>query len=313
MSPRPNTSHRNVVLGGHDGTVLAGFYQYGAVSWKTLFEWLAMLFQATNPWIIVADDRLTHSEQQFFPTNDVVTPGKYTVLAPDRSAIHIDLVPTHARPQLSALYRERTTNLDLHARSRHKNCLSSEDEVSWCRLQAAHILSASRPASKRCKAGSSQRITESGTGLTSSPSTKSSSLRNMLFLRDNLHDAWAEYEFGIAPDDDYRIIPFVSGHDAIAGQFIEMDAMTEPGTRPFDQLLRDHFKQGLLKHVKGSGERHWDFGNGSTTILDAKMWGMVEAKDSLDSKFDRYLGQGVNAGAAASTHQNTAWVPINEL
>ncbi|KAI0823371.1 hypothetical protein BC628DRAFT_1411660 [Trametes gibbosa] len=275
-------THRNVVIGDYDGYVLAGFYQYGAVSWRTLFGWLSLLFDTADPWIIVGSDSLTPA--RCLPTNTAVMPGKYIVLAPDGSPIDIKLVSTHARPQLSTLCRERTRKIDLCARARHKNCLSSGAELSWCRLQAAHIFSASRPSEKP-KQDTISSITEKRPGLPNRTSMKAASLRNMLFLREDLHDAWADYEFGIDPDDDYHIVAFISGHAAIAGQYVEMCTMSDPGTRPFDQLLRDHLIQGVLKHVKGRGERHWDFSTGAMNLSDVRVWGSVAAKDRLELEF----------------------------
>ncbi|KAI0832096.1 hypothetical protein BC628DRAFT_1407608 [Trametes gibbosa] len=272
MSPHPVT-YRNVVLEDHHRTVLAGFYQYGTVSWKTLFDWLSLLFHTTDAWIIVGSD--CPAPEQQFPTGTIVRPGKYVVLAADWSPLHVKLVSTHARAQLSTLCRERTNRLDLQSRARHRNCHSSGAELSWCRLQAAHIFSASQ--------------TRPGLTNRRSGSAKPSSLRNMLFLREDLHDAWADYEFGIDPDDEYRIVAFVSGHEAIAGQYVEMRTMAAPGTRPFDALLRDHFVQGVLKHVKGRGERHWDFASGAMDLSDARTWGSAEAKGRLEREFGNRL------------------------
>lgn len=93
---------RNVVLGDYHGGVLAGlflhspvghlhfahfcstgFHQYGSVSWKTFFSWLELLFDTTDPWIIVGDDRF--APVQYLPTDAVVTPGKYVLLGAGRS------------------------------------------------------------------------------------------------------------------------------------------------------------------------------------------------------------------------------------
>ncbi|KAH9852582.1 hypothetical protein C2E23DRAFT_885712 [Lenzites betulinus] len=111
----------------------------------------------------------------------------------------------------------------------------------------------------------------------------------MLLLREDLHDAWADYEFGIDPDDDYRITAFVPGHDGIVGEFLDMGDISDPVTRPFDQALRDHFAQGLLKHVKGRGERHWNFSSGAMDLSDAKVWGTPEAKERLELELENRL------------------------
>ncbi len=60
-----------------------GFYQYGSVTWKMFFSWLKLLFDTTDPWIIVGGDRFV--PVQYLPTDSVILPGKYTLLASGRS------------------------------------------------------------------------------------------------------------------------------------------------------------------------------------------------------------------------------------
>ncbi len=69
--------------------------------------------------------------------------------------------------------------------------------------------------------------------------------------------------------------------------------MSDPSTRPLDELLRDHFTQCLLKHVKGSGERSWDynhtFGIGAFNLSDAGVWGTAEGKERLELELENRL------------------------
>ncbi|KAI0370799.1 hypothetical protein BV20DRAFT_943604 [Pilatotrama ljubarskyi] len=112
----------------------------------------------------------------------------------------------------------------------------------------------------------------------------------MIFLREDLHGAWADYEFGVDPDDDYRITAFVAGHDTVSGRVLQLHHLSaDPADFPLDELLRDHFRQGLLKHVKGQGERHWDFGTGALHLSDAKLWGTAESKERLELELENRL------------------------
>ena len=92
------SSDRNVILADYYGNVVAGlslhlarsgpplmlrpagFYQYGTVIWTTFFKWLAFILPSLEPWIIVQGDRF--DAEQYFPSSDVVIPGKYILLAP---------------------------------------------------------------------------------------------------------------------------------------------------------------------------------------------------------------------------------------
>ncbi|CDO70607.1 hypothetical protein BN946_scf184748.g4 [Trametes cinnabarina] len=88
--------------------------------------------------------------------------------------------------------------------------------------------------------------------------------------------------------DGYRITAFVAGHSAIAGRILPLNNIAGHSTRTLDQLLRDHLLQGLLKHVKGQGERHWDF-SGAFDLSDMRLWGTDEAKERLELELEHRL------------------------
>ena len=106
-------------------------------------------------------------------------------------------------------------------------------------------------------------------------------------------------QFGVAHmltstlQDDYRITAFVPGLDRIVGRTLLLDHISDPTTRPLDQLLRDHFLQCLLKHVKGSGEQQWDyartFGIGSFDLSNEAVWGTEEGKERLELELEERL------------------------
>ena len=54
------------------------------------------------------------------------------------------------------------------------------------------------------------------------------------------------------------VIPFVPGYHDIAGKVLKLDHIEDRDLHPLDDLLRDHFLQGVLKNMKGSGEPNWD-------------------------------------------------------
>jgi hypothetical protein len=60
----------------------------------------------------------------------------------------------------------------------------------------------------------------------------------------------------------------------------------DPTIRPLDELLRDHFLQGVLKHMKGVGEPTWDyegtFGDGAFDLSRRQIWGSAEGKERLE-------------------------------
>ncbi len=154
--------------------------------------------------------------------------------------------------------------------------------------------------------------------------SKIGSIQNMLLLSADLHRPWADHEFGVDPDvcppdghlfvlllippfqDEYRITAFVGGHDNIVGRALRLDHIADPTKRPPDQLLRDHFLQGLLKHVKGAGERRWDyaqtFGAGCFDLSECAVWGTEEAKERLELELENRLFE-------HRAHQETSGIP----
>ena len=59
--------------------ICPGFYQYGTVTWAMFFQWLATLVTSVEPYIILHGDRF--DSEQYFSTDAIVMPGKYTLLA----------------------------------------------------------------------------------------------------------------------------------------------------------------------------------------------------------------------------------------
>ncbi|KAF8909017.1 hypothetical protein CPB84DRAFT_1650153, partial [Gymnopilus junonius] len=77
-------------------------------------------------------------------------------------------------------------------------------------------------------------------------------------LRRDLHDAWINYEFGVDPNNNYRITAFTNSNADINGlHHLQLDHIQDPTLRPLDELFIDHFIQGILKHVKGTWELEW--------------------------------------------------------
>jgi len=67
---------------------------------------------------------------------------------------------------------------------------------------------------------------------------------------------------------------------------LQLDHIVDPTIRPLDELFRDHFLQGLLKHMKGAREPTWDyddaFGDGAFDLSRQEVWGGDEGKLRLE-------------------------------
>jgi hypothetical protein len=84
----------------------------------------------------------------------------------------------------------------------------------------------------------------------------------------------------------YRVVPFVPGYDDIAGKTLKLDHIADPDSLPLDVLLRDHFLQGVLKNMKGTGEPTWYYedaiGGGMMDLSRLDLWGGEEGQAHLE-------------------------------
>jgi hypothetical protein len=77
----------------------------------------------------------------------------------------------------------------------------------------------------------------------------------------------------------YVVIPFIDGYKDIAGKFLKLDHIADPNFRPLDELLRDHFLQGVLKNMKGAGDPTWDYEDALGRMdLPIDLWGSKEGQ-----------------------------------
>ncbi|KIJ94207.1 hypothetical protein K443DRAFT_683938 [Laccaria amethystina LaAM-08-1] len=309
----PMMSQRNVTLEDFDGNVISGFWQYenATVSWTHFYAWLRRIIQTDGSWTIFELDETMPGRRGPKKTEsdlgrELVKPGRYIILKEDGSPISVGLTQEkYRRRPLTVLntpervptngYRERT-------RDRDKKCLITDLESTWTRLRAAHIFPRTH-LSEWLQEGFNDRITDPGGApllqaqvdqLDASRPIKSESkidsIQNVFLLRADLHECWVNYEFGVNPDDGYRITAFVRGLSDIHGSFLHIEHISDPHIRPLDILFRDHFFQCVLKNVKGAtGEPTWDYEDGGFDLSRQDIWGGAEGKERLEVELSNRL------------------------
>ncbi|KAF9229993.1 hypothetical protein BU15DRAFT_57709 [Melanogaster broomeanus] len=119
--------------------------------------------------------------------------------------------------------------------------------------------------------------------------TKFDSVQNVITMRSDLRDAWDNYEFRatFSLQNNYRVTAFTNGNADINGLHLQLDHIEDPTLRPLDELITDHFRQGLSMHMNGVGESEWTsedpddaFGEGFFNLSDCyEIWGSREAKE----------------------------------
>jgi len=281
---------RNVILRDYDGNVLAGFWQYGSISWHTFATLLHNLIHTNESWAIFEFDENSpnrHGTQQY--ANDVIVPsGVYVLLQQDGSPVEVRLTdasarlrqPTHSNtPTQLEHYRQRT-------RDRDRKCLiTGLESPIWSRLKTAHIFPRVHDMEWNRK-GYPFLITDPAPISALGGRTKIDSIQNMILLRSDLRDAWDNYEFGVNPEDNYRITAFINGLDDVHGLTLRLDHIADRRLRPLDELFRDHFLQCVLKHMKGVGELTWDYednlSDGGFDLSRENIWSNAEGKERLE-------------------------------
>lgn len=76
--------------------------------------------------------------------------------------------------------------------------------------------------------GYQNKITDTADVSTIGGPTKIDSVQNVITLRSDLHDAWVNYEFGVDPDNKYRITAFTNGNADINGNWQISPASSYP-------------------------------------------------------------------------------------
>ncbi|RPA89673.1 hypothetical protein L873DRAFT_1831920 [Choiromyces venosus 120613-1] len=79
------------------------------------------------------------------------------------------------------------------------------------------------------------------------------STREGILLRANIHILFDSYDVSINSDDNYKIVCIRPDGNNIAGAHLDNQFHEHP-SRPVDQLLRWHFSQAVLAHVRRKGE-----------------------------------------------------------
>ncbi|KAF8215823.1 hypothetical protein K438DRAFT_1560653 [Mycena galopus ATCC 62051] len=113
---------------------------------------------------------------------------------------------------------------------------------------------------------------------------KIDSIQNVVLFRSDVHDAFDAYKIGINADDGHVVIPFVEGYEDLAGKTLKLDHIEDPNLQPLDDLFRDHFLQGVLKNMKGSGEPGWDYEDALGDRVDLSrldIWNSESGKEHL--------------------------------
>ncbi|KAF8531012.1 hypothetical protein JB92DRAFT_3139171 [Gautieria morchelliformis] len=284
--PIPNQG--DVTIRDFYGNTISKLFQYGLIDWKQFHSCLRYVI-VTSDWVVFEYDENTPGlHGAAHPEGDgLVEPGTYIVLQADGSPITVEftnLAPRPRHPTISNTAQgSRGNHYQTRTRDRDPCCLISGFSVvrgDFTRFSAAHIYPRAHVLEWNNK-GYPSRITDPAPISDIGGPSKIDSIQNIILLRSDLHNAWDNYDFAVNPDADYVVIPFIAGYDDIAGKTLKLDHINDCNICPLDELLKDHFLQGVLKHMKGAGEPTWDYEeafDGGRVDLSNNVWSGKEGQ-----------------------------------
>ncbi|KAH9032547.1 hypothetical protein EDB84DRAFT_1561942 [Lactarius hengduanensis] len=274
-SELPRLQKRNVEVFDSDGAVIAGFWQYGTLTWDEFYRYMITFVVTTTAWTIFQYD----------------TQDDTTLQRRAGEPLRIGLVPTLPRPRNPTHSNTPAPVSSYRARGRARDgkCLITGLQTqTYSRLKVAHIFPRAHDA-EWIRKGYPSKITDSADEVVMGGPTKIDSVQNVITMRSDLHDAWDNYEFGVDPNNNYRITAFTNGNADVNDLYLKLDHIQDPTLRPLDELFTDHFMQGIFKHMKGAGEVSWSyedfddaFGDGSFKLSNPKIWGTEEGRKRFE-------------------------------
>jgi len=128
--------------------------------------------------------------------------------------------------------------------------------------------------------------------------TKRDSVQNGLLLEYTASALWDSYLISIHPET-WRVCYFTETtlRGVADGTSINFDHCSNtPEERPLAPLLRDHFRQCVLAHVKGAGstaeEFDYDFAEGQVDLSEVEKWAdSPTGKEMLELELARRLAR----------------------
>ncbi|CAL1712094.1 unnamed protein product [Somion occarium] len=219
MEVSDDDAYRNVFLVDYTGNVIAGFWQYGFTTWLHFLKMVQTVMVTNNQDWAVFRHRSSASigepigERQK-GTTDLVQPGSYIILSPDKTKLEVSLTTERCRTRHTTL--SNTPSRDSYCERtlvRDGMCLLSGQKGygRHTRLDAAHIFPRGHDVDWYSK-GFQSLITDKAPLSEIGGPSKIDSLQNLISLKADLHKAWDNYEVGVNPDDGHIIFPFLRGY-----------------------------------------------------------------------------------------------------
>ncbi|KIM83669.1 hypothetical protein PILCRDRAFT_7081 [Piloderma croceum F 1598] len=260
---------------------LSGFYQHGGVSISTFVSWISEICYISENCALYPCQP-NNNRDIGGPALDSssaleIQPGRYVIRSPKSAQVCVFLTSDLPRPRTYSVdfthSPHDSTNFVTRVRNRDKRCCITGHLVAggdFTGFEAAHIY----PLSAADIQGFLCSSTE--------------------------HRMFDDYAIAVNPDDNYRIYDFV-GRDPNRtphGKIFYRDVNQPQIYLPSPDLLRDHFRQCILRYVKGAGEGNdhrkpfdpdLNLGAGRFNLESGGWWSSPEGKKQLEAELAERL------------------------
>ncbi|KAJ5894918.1 hypothetical protein N7495_006609 [Penicillium taxi] len=236
---------RNVIiLHGITGENLGAFDQRGSIIKKVFFDMLDIILEKTAPTVFEAT-----TGAQLHPTRQILDHGTYSVFPTSGEVLLTREVSFRRLPSRNNTPIEEAFQVGL--RIRDGKCMISlkvnpmvgdpGDSEEWDIFEGDF----------------SWFITTTNTN---NHRADMNSIQNGLLLKGDVHKLFDKFIIIVNPDDNYRVIDFKGDREEVDGNILD-PACRVPSDpdRVADGLLRWHFRQAVLAHMKaGAGVPVWE-------------------------------------------------------
>ncbi|KAF9523138.1 hypothetical protein CPB83DRAFT_863366 [Crepidotus variabilis] len=309
---------RNVhVFSASDGKEVAGFFQHGGVSISTFVKWINDVCYIPVDWTLYPcqfdNNRAIGGEALDSTSTGEIQPGRYVIqpATPESEQISVFLTPDTPRARAFSgnyTYTPDDTNFVKRIRSRDARCCITGERVpggvasrNYTGFEAAHIFPLNETDIWN-GLGYKRFIQDDEID----PGFELNSIQQGFLCSSTEHRLFGEYSIGVNPADGYRIYDFVGRDPSRSphGKFFYRKPGLEQRYLPSPELLRDHFHQCILRHVKGAAEatepeRYFDpdidLGAGGFNLVTGSWWSSSNGKKQLEAELAGRLWGVVNA------------------
>ncbi|OBT81278.1 hypothetical protein VE02_09838 [Pseudogymnoascus sp. 03VT05] len=298
--PSPNSA-RNVHIYNHEGHILGGVWQNGAITNAHLYEMCNIFLNASEPYSLFRLNADGSTNGRIGTKNrSALQPGSYIVLSNNGNPISVET--TEEAPARRVITKGSTEKLTLRKKKFQERVRSRDDHCmisglpnlrgnDFSLFDAAHIYPYAREqawVNQNLSRWITDNSPEEHQGI-----TKIHSVQNGLLISHNVHTWFDSYKVTVNVADDYRIICLAEDPMNLDGRTLDPRCRNlQDPDRVSDQLLRWHHRQAVLSHMKDAGEKSWETEFEDGTDMMGEILAGPDSRERMEAEMFTRLGAG---------------------